>query len=375
MDAEQGLQETLEEALGLEAVRDTHARRMALQRGLYRFSVRLAHLKATARVHTVIVDGLSRCVGARVGALALYSAADQALSIVATHGYHAELVAHVRIKPGEGVFGRVFASGRPLRARAGTADGGMKSRRYRTDSFLAVPLRGPDGVFGVVAVTEHRDGTPFSADDLLVLRAFAVPASLALEREIMRSRLSDAAHLASVDPLTGAFNRRHFDERLEQEIQRQRRDGGDLALLMLDIDDFKQLNDSLGHLYGDRVLREVVDIIRRSVRIFDLCARFGGEEFAILMPGANAATALQVAERIRRNSESYFSGNPGRSWATGIAAPTLSIGVSTAHSGGSGESLIAEADAALLAAKAAGKNTVRLYADVAELGHRRRGIA
>ena len=167
----------------------------------------------------------------------------------------------------------------------------------------------------------------------------------------------DLAHLATVDQVTGIFNRRHFDDRLEAEIQRGRREGGNLALLMIDVDDFKALNDTRGHLYGDRVLREVGDILRRSVRSFDVCARYGGEEFVILMPGASASTAVQIAERIRKYTESHFAD----SWRfAGSGRPTLSIGVSTLAADMTGEALVASADAALLWAKAAGKNTVKL---------------
>jgi two-component system, cell cycle response regulator len=129
---------------------------------------------------------------------------------------------------------------------------------------------------------------------------------------------------------------------------------------MIDIDDFKILNDTRGHQTGDAVLKEVADILRRSVRAFDLCARYGGEEFAILMPGASASTACHVAERIRRHTELHFSESL-RSGGTGL--PTLSIGVSASPGDDlAGDSLLATADAALLAAKAAGKNVVRLHA-------------
>ena len=159
----------------------------------------------------------------------------------------------------------------------------------------------------VIAVTDKADGRPFDDRDLAILMAFGAPASLALGREE-----SARAHARSRPPGDGGradrlFNRRYFETRLEQEIQRQRRQFDELSLLMVDLDNFKDLNDSQGHLVGDRVLREVADILRRAVRIFDVCARYGGEEFVILMPGANAATALRIAERIRRQVEQHFA--------------------------------------------------------------------
>jgi diguanylate cyclase (GGDEF)-like protein len=189
-----------------------------------------------------------------------------------------------------------------------------------------------------------------------VLTALAAPAALALVREEFRDRMRDLTHLATVDALTGLFNRRFFETRLEQEIERQRRHVDDLALLLVDLDNFKALNDSEGHLVGDRVLREVADILSRAVRIFDVCARFGGEEFVILMPGANAETALRIAERIRRQVEQHFSA-ASRSGA----GRTVSVGVATAVPTTTRETLIAQADAALFRAKSSGKNVVCVY--------------
>ena len=312
-----------------------------------------------ARLHELIVSGMSHAVGATTGSLAVYSPAEGSLAIVATHGYPRVLVDHVRVRPSEGIIGSVFSSRRALLAAVnGESDAEPRRRRYRTDSYLAVPLRGPEGVLGVVTVTDRADGQAFTRRDLRTLKAYAVPAALALSREHLRQHSTDLAHQATVDALTGVFNRWYFDGRLEQEIQRQRREAGELALLMIDIDDFKGLNDTRGHLHGDRVLQEVADILRRSVRIFDVCARYGGEEFAILMPGANAPVAVQIAERIRRQTEVHFGGD----WRYTGGRPTLSVGVSTATAAATGESLVAEADSALLSAKASGKNIVKLYA-------------
>jgi diguanylate cyclase (GGDEF)-like protein len=328
----------------------------------YRFARALLLTKDAERLHRLIVHQMARAVGAELGALALYVPSEGALAIVATRGYPSALVAHIRINPGEGVIGKVFASERPVRVQVTPADANVvRQRRYRGDSYMAVPLVGADGTLGVVSVTDAVNREPFTREHLATLRAYAIPAALALSRELLRDRAADLAHLATVDALTGIFNRRYFDERLAQEIQRERRAGIDLSLLMIDIDDFKVLNDARGHLYGDRVLREVAEILRRSVRIFDVCARYGGEEFAILMPGANASTALQIAERIRGQAESHFAD----SWRfAGAGRPTLSIGISTARAAMTGEALVAGADAALMWAKAAGKNAVKVNADV-----------
>jgi diguanylate cyclase (GGDEF)-like protein len=353
--------EILGHALTLVATREELERERTLELRCLRFSRELLLERSTSRLRQLIVKGMAGAVGAEAGALALYVPAERTLAVVATHGYLAALVDHVRIHPGEGVIGGVFASRQGVHAQIpANQSHGVRQRRYRSRSYMAVPLLGSERTLGVVAVTDPRDGQPFTREHLSILRAYALPAALALSCEALRDQATELAHLATVDPLTGLFNRRFFDERLTQEIQRQRREGAELALLMIDLDDFKSLNDAHGHLYGDRVLREVAEILRRSVRIFDVCARFGGEEFAILMPGANASTALQVAERIRGQTESHFR----NSWRFAGGSPTLSIGIATAGTDKSGEALIAAADSALMWVKSAGKNAVKLDVDL-----------
>jgi diguanylate cyclase (GGDEF)-like protein len=333
----------------------------ARDRAYYRFARQLLLSAEGAGVCQLIVSGMAAAVGATQGTLAIYLAEEDAMAIVATVGHPSVLVSHLRIRPGEGVLGRVFATGRAESGRVPRPpEPSSRQRRYRSDAYLAVPLPGPDGVLGVVSLTEPADDRPFTRQQLAVVRAYAVPAALALGRESLRDRSVSLAHLATVDALTGLANRRHFDERLAQEVPRAQRGRANLALLMIDIDDFKILNDTRGHLSGDLVLKEVADILRRSVRGFDVCARYGGEEFAILMPGATASTACQIAERIRRQTELHFVD----SWRFGgTGRPTLSIGVSSSQGELTGEALVATADAALLGAKAAGKNIVRLYGD------------
>jgi diguanylate cyclase (GGDEF)-like protein len=356
------LQKTLSDALLLVALRTDTGRRAQADLRCYRFAAELLRPRGRAQLYRFIVDRMAHAVGAGTGSLALYNASENALAIVATYGYPSVLVDHVRVRPGERVLGRVFSTRRAECARiASSSAPAIRQRRYRGDSYMAVPLKSGAAVLGVLSVTEPERKAAFTREDLAILRAYAAPAALALTGESLRDQAASLAHLATVDALTGISNRRHFDERLTEEIQRSRREHSELALLMIDIDDFKALNDARGHQSGDAVLRDVADILRRSIRSFDVCARYGGEEFAILMPGASASTAYQIAERIRRQTESHFSDN----WRyAGSARPTLSIGVANVTGDTSGATLVATADAALLWAKAEGKNVVKLYADM-----------
>jgi two-component system cell cycle response regulator len=190
-----------------------------------------------------------------------------------------------------------------------------------------------------------------------ILRALAGPAALALGRERALVQAENFALTAAIDPVSGVFNRRHFHVRLEEELQRARRHQLSMAFLMIDMDNFKSINDSFGHLAGDSVIRDVAEILRRSVRVFDVCARFGGEEFAIIMPGSVVESASLVAERIRERIEHYRPADPS---LAGLRL-TASIGLAVSLAGITGRDFISRADHALYLAKRDGKNRVRIH--------------
>lgn len=335
---------------GLEAIiRLDDERYLArLHRRLYAFVRRLSRTTDAARTQRSILLTLAKKVGAQTGALATYNESEQALMIAATLGYPSAIVEHVRIYPGEGVIGQAFVSGRPAIRQP---DDTTRRLRYQTDSFMIVPLVASGQCLAVVALTDRADGQAFESRDLASARLLAAPAALALARQRVSESLDELTRAATVDPVTGLFNRRYFETQIQAEVQRARRQQQDLALLMVDIDDFKKINDTFGHLEGDRVLRDVANLLRRGVRIFDLCARYGGEEFAIVMPGATRQVALQVAERIRRSMHDRSLQSP--------AALTVSVGVGLLGPDQTEEDLIGAADRALMAAKRAGKNVVK----------------
>lgn len=177
-------------------------------------------------------------------------------------------------------------------------------------------------------------------------------------------RTRQLQELAAVDDLTGLFNRRHLNEILAARFSEARRYGGDLACLMFDIDNFKEINDTSGHPEGDEMLRLAAAMVRDQLRSSDVAARFGGDEFVVLLPHADVAQATSIAERIADDFRR----------AAKVRCPklrtTLSIGVADLRSLGaaSSEQLIRAADAALYRAKSAGKDCV-MVAVPAELTH------
>ena len=172
--------------------------------------------------------------------------------------------------------------------------------------------------------------------------------------EIMRTaaaRQTRAEIESMTDALTGLYNHRRFHELLTETLSGERADESEVALLFCDIDHFKQLNDRFGHLVGDDVLRRVSRILASSIRRGDVAARYGGDEFCVLLRGAGIDEALEVAERVReRVAELYVT--------SGEAAVSISIGVATLSEHRDGNELLASADDAMYAAKEGGRDRV-----------------
>ncbi len=174
-------------------------------------------------------------------------------------------------------------------------------------SRLVAPLVMYGEVSGVL-VAESPLPEAFGPNELRLLDAISSQAAAAVENARLYA-------LANVDGLTGLYCRRYLDVRIADEIERARRFGTSFALVMADLDDFKRLNDTLGHVVGDRALREVASIAARQLRSVDLAARYGGEELAILLPRTSLSDAHAVAERIRQAvDEAILSSRTAGSW-------------------------------------------------------------
>ena len=191
------------------------------------------------------------------------------------------------------------------------------------------------------------EGDRLGVGDTIVFR-------FAFADEAEELRLRSLYESTVLDGLTGALNRKHFNERLKAEIAYAKRHGAVLSLLMLDFDHFKKVNDTFGHLAGDHVLRTVAALVRSSIRVEDLFARYGGEEFTIIARGADVEQSLPLAERVRLSVDKAkieYERNP--------IPVTISIGIASlacCPKGGSVDEILTIADRRLYAAKAAGRN-------------------
>jgi len=170
-----------------------------------------------------------------------------------------------------------------------------KTTGFETKSIIGVPLKANNQVIGVIELVNRLETEVFTPTDLKILQTIADFAAITIEKASYMQRLEN---LARIDVLTGISNRRDFEENLKKEIERTKRIGNFLALLILDVDDFKKINDTHGHQEGDRVLKEVASALCKNVRKVDYVARYGGDEFVVLMPNTDTAGAQKTKERI-----------------------------------------------------------------------------
>jgi diguanylate cyclase (GGDEF)-like protein len=200
-------------------------------------------------------------------------------------------------------------------------------------------------------------GGPPTATNLLYLAIGTVVLPVLTMGAVMmvhERMLAQAEDMANRDYLTSAWNRRALFRFAERELQRERRTGRPLSLLALDVDHFKRINDTHGHAQGDRVLIDLVQQAEAMIRRFDIFARLGGEEFAVLLPEADAEAALHAAHRLCQALRRSLPNEHG------VIAYTVSVGVATLKEDESFSGLLGRADAALYAAKQAGRDTVRM---------------
>jgi diguanylate cyclase (GGDEF)-like protein len=236
--------------------------------------------------------------------------------------------------------GRLVVDGRE-QARAGDPDRGGQP--------LVIPL-GPDGSESAMLLLTP-EGPDFGDQSRELALWLGSQAAVALEN-VRLHRIVERQ--ASTDGLTDLANRRHFEETLASEISRAERFGGSLALVLADLDDFKQVNDRYGHQAGDDVLREFAAVLRDTVRDIDLAARYGGEEFAVLLPQTDLEGAERLAERVREAmAKRRLAIVPGAAFTV-----TSSFGVAAFPEAPTPAALFAAADEALYRAKSAGKNCV-----------------
>lgn len=293
------------------------------------------------------------------------------LTFIAGFGPVAEEVVGRRIPSDRGFSGKVYSTGRPAQTDHLAPDDPLLTivpEAASIRSLIAVPIVVGESICGILQLANRRLGGPYTARDKELLRIFAAFMSSSIQNALDAIR---ARAQARVDDLTGLANSRYFHTRLEEEITRADREGTDLAMLFIDLDRFKVVNDRSGHLTGSRTLQKVAKLIAEQAPPGALVARYGGDEFVVILPGANVARANQTAESIRRAiAEAVLFDEETEPRRTPVPLPrvTASIGVSSYREhlapGGTQRrrenTLLRLSDSAMYRAKAAGRNRIEV---------------
>ncbi|MEV0897913.1 diguanylate cyclase [Actinoplanes sp. NPDC049802] len=329
------------------------------------------------RILPVILRTAMTATGARAGLLLLADPSDGRLAarcgagLTGTWDLPAAELTQRRLTPGRGVLGAVAATGRPMRGTSGQGPD-----EPACESYLAVPICAPPtdpetnpepGTLGVLALYDRLGGPAFSDADLRTLRTFAGQAGVAVHNVRVHE---EAQRLSLTDPLTGLWNYRYLREVLRREVERASRFGRMLTVLVLDLDHFKEVNDTYGHTAGDQVLGEFARRIRIGLREVDVAFRQGGEEFVVLLPETDAYGGVIVAERLGAAVRDWpVPVDPRRPGLDDRISISVSIGIAVfPEHGGTAQEVLDAADEALYAAKHAGRDTYRLAERVSRAG-------
>ncbi len=256
----------------------------------------------------------------------------------------------IALPTGMGMCGRAISTGKPVMENDISQVPGYFTGFAETKSEMCLPLVSLGETIGVLAL-ENAQVNAFSAADVQPLESVADICAAAIQNARYFEKVRQMAYL---DGLTGIFNRRYFEVRIAEEIERAHRYENELSIIMIDVDHFKKLNDEFGHLLGDEALRQVSAIFAHNLRKVDIACRYGGEEFVILAPQTSGEAAYGVAEKLRRVVEA---------WAfPGVPRPvTIASGVASFPANGrTRDELVKAADDALYRAKQNGRNRVEM---------------
>ena len=295
------------------------------------------------------------------------------LTYIAAFGPSIESVVGKRLPSDRGFSGRVYTTGRPAQTDRLDVDDPLLTLAAEIGvirSLVAVPIVVGESICGILQLGNRRSGTPYTPRDKELLRIFAAYISSSIQNALDAIR---ARAQARIDDLTGLANSRYFHTRLSEEIGRADREGTELAMLFIDLDHFKSVNDQFGHLAGSWTLQRVGRLLAEHVPPAALVARYGGDEFVVILPGADLARARQAAETLRRAIASavFFDVQPELR-RTPLPQPppriTASIGIASYRDhlapGGSHRhresTFLRLADSAMYAAKDAGRNRVEV---------------
>ncbi len=306
---------------------------------------------------TKIMDKVKEMTKAEAWSVLLVDQETGELVFEKTNARKKKEIQKFRMKVGEGIAGWVASEGLPIVVPDVSKDERFlgkidKAIHFKTKSLMCVPIKIKEQVLGVLELVNKKTREPFVKEDLDLLMRLVDLTAIAIERTSLYQKMTE---LAITDDLTKLFNTRYLNRTIEIEIQRSTRYNTSVSLIFMDIDYFKRINDRFGHLIGSKVLVEVGQLLIKSLRSIDIVARYGGDEFVVVLPQTPPDSAIQIAERMRRSIEqNTFLKKEGYSLKL-----TASFGIASyPESAKSKEDLIRLADDAMYRVKHQTRNAV-----------------
>ena len=297
-----------------------------------------------------------KMLNAEQGSLMLLDDETSELVVEAHKGTGNVIKDKMRIKIGEGIAGKVIDSGRSLVVEDIENDPRVRQENrahYRTKSFLSALIILQDRVAGVLNISDKVEAASFNDNDLKLIQSFINNVSIAIERSLLFKKAEHLKKLSITDPLTGIYNRRYLNKRLSEEITRYNRYKHPFSFMMLDMDKFKEYNDTFGHIAGDNLIKALAQKVAKSLRAIDIAARFGGDEFVAIFPQTPKVDAIQITNRLKEKIDVALR-------EQSIELPvSVSMGLATFPDDASSiMELIEKTDQALYLAKKGGGNRV-----------------
>lgn len=309
-------------------------------------------------IFKTVVNGLKLLFG--YSHISIYTLNGEYLELGAQVGYPEDAVIH-KIHISQGVSGRAVKTKTSQFIRDTLQEPSFLRADPNVSSEICVPLIKDDKVLGMFNV-EGNANHILTENDLNLLSTLAGPIALALDNARLHAQVKE---MALTDAVTGLSSRHAFEHTLTTEVERAKRLNLQLSLIIFDLDSFKEYNDTWGHPAGDVRLKATADLIRANLRKYDLAARFGGDEFAIIMPNTDKHGALELAKRLQSAARASTKDTPIE--GKGVSGYTISLGLATfPENGNSLEALLFGADQAELTAKRTGKNRIVLAGETSE---------
>ncbi len=308
-------------------------------------------------IFNVIIKKTADLVKAEAWSVLMVDEVTGELVFEAAAGQAADKLRGARIKMGQGVAGWVAQRGIPLIVPDVTKDprffpGVDKQTRFKTKSILCVPLKARDKVIGIVEVINKIGAENFDQDDLNIFETMVEHAAIAFQNASLYQQIET---MTVIDDLTKLYNTRFCNQYLDSLFIKGKIDNSQISLIFLDVDHFKNVNDNFGHLVGSETLKVVGERIKNSIRKDDICVRFGGDEYIVILPRTAKKAAVVIAETIRQE----ISKKPFRTIDNKTFNLTITLGLASfPDDAGNKEELIGKADRAMYEGKETGRNKV-----------------